>query len=43
MGCGGDEVETLGDPGDPGVFGELGVVHGSCEAVEVPFVAAEGY
>ncbi len=41
--CGGYEGEVFGDPGYPDVLGELGVVYGACEAVEVSFVAAEGY
>ncbi len=40
LGCGGYEVEILGDPGDPDALSELGVVYGACEAVEVSFVAA---
>ena len=40
LGCGGDEGEAFSDPGYPGVTGELGVVHGACEAVEVSLVAA---
>ena len=40
LGCGGDECEGLGDPGYPGALSELWVVHGACEAVEVPLVAA---
>ena len=40
LGCGGDEGEVFGDSGGPDAIGELGVVHGACEAVKVPFVAA---
>jgi hypothetical protein len=40
LGCGGDEGEVFGDSGDPDALGELGVVHGACEAVKVPFMAA---
>lgn len=42
LGRGGDEGEVLSDPGDPDALGELVVVDAACEAVEVPFVAAEG-
>ena len=40
LGCGDDEVEVFGDPGDPGGLGELVVVDVACEAVEVSFMAA---
>ena len=40
LGCGGDECEFFGDPGDPSALGELGVVDAACETVEVSFVAA---
>lgn len=43
LGCRGDKLEGFGDPGDPIIVTKMGIVDGSCKAVKVPFVTAQGY